>query len=42
MASLRDQLKGTPGTEVEFTQDSNGPPTGAPVNIEVTGEDFLV
>lgn len=40
MAALRDQLKGIPGTEVEFTQDQNGPPTGAPVNIEVTGDDF--
>ncbi len=40
MSSLRDQLKGIPGTEVEFTQDQNGPPTGAPVNIEITGEDF--
>ncbi len=40
MAALRNQLRGIPGTEVEFTQDQNGPPTGAPVNIEVTGEDF--
>ncbi|MFK7848717.1 MAG: efflux RND transporter permease subunit [Rhodothermales bacterium] len=40
MAALRDQLKGIPGTEVEFTQDQNGPPTGAPVNIEITGDDF--
>ncbi|MEM8486062.1 MAG: efflux RND transporter permease subunit [Bacteroidota bacterium] len=40
MDALRDQLKGIPGTEVEFTQDQNGPPTGAPVNIEVTGDDF--
>lgn len=40
MSALRDQLKGIPGTEVEFTQDQSGPPTGAPVNIEVTGEDF--
>lgn len=40
MSALRDQLKGIPGTEVEFTQDQSGPPTGDPVNIEVTGQDF--
>jgi multidrug efflux pump subunit AcrB len=40
MAALREQLKGIPGTEVSFTQDQNGPPTGAPVNIEISGEEF--
>ena len=40
MSALRDQLKGIPGTEVEFSQDQSGPPTGNPVNIEVTGDDF--
>ncbi len=40
MNALRDQLKGIPGTEVNFTQDQSGPPTADPVNIEVSGEDF--
>ncbi|GAB5521812.1 MAG: efflux RND transporter permease subunit [Rhodothermales bacterium] len=40
LARLRDELAGIPGVDIEFSQDQNGPPTGAPVNIEVTGEDF--
>jgi multidrug efflux pump subunit AcrB len=40
MRRLREQLKGIPGVEIEFTKDEPGPPTGAPVNIEVSGEDF--
>ncbi|MEZ4702638.1 MAG: efflux RND transporter permease subunit, partial [Rhodothermales bacterium] len=40
MSNLRDQLKGIPGTEVTFSQDQSGPPTGDPVNIEISGEDF--
>lgn len=40
MTRLREQLQGIPGAELEFTKDENGPPVGAPVNIEVSGEDF--
>ena len=40
MNALRDQLKGIPGTEVQFTQDQSGPPTADPVNIEISGDDF--
>jgi multidrug efflux pump subunit AcrB len=40
MTSLREQLRGIPGVEIEFTKDEAGPPTGAPVNIEVSGSDF--
>ena len=42
MDALRNQLKGIPGTTVEFTQDQSGPPTADPVNIEVSGDDFNV
>ncbi|MFT5144613.1 MAG: multidrug efflux pump, partial [Thalassolituus oleivorans] len=42
LARIRDQLQGIPGAEIEITQDSNGPPTGAPVNIEISGENFAV
>ena len=42
MRRLREQLVGIPGVNVEFTKDNPGPPTGAPVNIEITGEDFTV
>ena len=40
LARLREQLKGIPGAEIEFTKDNAGPPTGAPVNIEISGDDF--
>jgi multidrug efflux pump subunit AcrB len=37
---LRQQLQGIPGTTINIEQDSPGPPTGAPVNIEISGEQF--
>lgn len=40
LVKLRDQLKGLPGADIEFTKDQQGPPTGPPVNIEVSGKDF--
>ncbi len=40
MRRIREQLKGIPGVEIEFAKDDPGPPTGAPVNIEVSGADF--
>ncbi len=38
--SIRNVLKGIPSAEISVTQESNGPPTQPPINIEVTGEDF--
>ncbi|GIV58401.1 MAG: multidrug resistance protein [Rhodothermaceae bacterium] len=40
LAKLRAQLQGIPGVTIEFDQDQAGPPTGAPVNIEISGDDF--
>jgi len=40
LEKLRAQLQGIPGTEVEFTKQEQGPPTGPPVNIEVSGPQF--
>ena len=37
---LRGQLQGIPGTEIEFTKDEQGPPTGPPINIEISGPEF--
>jgi multidrug efflux pump subunit AcrB len=37
---LRDQFSSFPGVETEFTKSEQGPPTGPPVNIEVSGESF--
>ncbi len=40
IAKLRVALKKIVGAEVHFSLAQAGPPTGAPVNIEVAGEDF--
>jgi multidrug efflux pump subunit AcrB len=37
---LREEVEGLPGVTLTFTQDEEGPPTGAPVNIELSGPDF--
>lgn len=37
---IRDRLVGLPGVDLQVEQDQNGPPTGAAVNIEVSGDDF--
>ncbi len=37
---IRDGLQGIPGVNIAIDKDQNGPPTGAPVNIEITGPEF--
>jgi len=39
---IRTELQGIPGAEITIDKDQDGPPTGAPVNIEITGSDFQV
>lgn len=38
--SIRLAVKGIPGAEISVTQESSGPPTEAPINIEIAGENF--
>jgi multidrug efflux pump subunit AcrB len=38
--ALRDRLKGYPDAEVVVTKNSDGPPQGPPINIELRGEDY--
>ena len=40
LSRIRDRLAGLPGVDLTVTQDQGGPPTGAAVNIEVSGDDF--
>ena len=40
LESLRAELTGVPGAEISIDQESSGPPTEPPVNIEIQGEDF--
>ena len=37
---IRDRLAGLAGVDLQVEQDQGGPPTGAAVNIEVSGEEF--
>jgi multidrug efflux pump subunit AcrB len=38
--SIRNIVKGIPGAELSVAQESSGPPTEPPINIEVSSEDF--
>jgi multidrug efflux pump subunit AcrB len=38
--SIRLVVKNIPSTEISVTQESNGPPTQSPINIEVSGDNF--
>lgn len=37
---IRAAMKGVPGAEISVDQESGGPPTDPPVNIEIASEDF--
>jgi multidrug efflux pump len=37
---IRSELKGIPGAEISVDQESGGPPTDPPINIEIASEDF--
>jgi multidrug efflux pump subunit AcrB len=40
LRKIRERLAGIPGVTMEITKEQNGPPTGKPVNIEVSGPQF--
>jgi multidrug efflux pump subunit AcrB len=37
---IRAEIKGIPGAEISVAQESSGPPTDPPINIEIASEDF--
>ncbi|HSN49634.1 MAG TPA: efflux RND transporter permease subunit, partial [Bacteroidales bacterium] len=37
---IRDHLKDIPGVQISVEKNQNGPPTGKPVNIEVSGDNL--
>ncbi|NIG52034.1 efflux RND transporter permease subunit [Chitinophaga sp. Cy-1792] len=37
---IRSAVRGIPGANITVEQEQGGPPTGKPVNIEVSGDDF--
>jgi multidrug efflux pump subunit AcrB len=40
MEKIREVVKGIPGTEINVEKEANGPPTGKPVNVEVSSDDL--
>ena len=40
MEGIRSDLTGYPGVTVTVDKNADGPPTGKPISIEITGEDF--
>ncbi len=37
---LRTEVKGIPGAQIRIDREAMGPPTGMPINIEISGEDI--
>jgi multidrug efflux pump len=40
LEQVREELKGFPGLTVVVDKDANGPPAGAPINIEIKGDNY--
>ena len=39
---IRNRIKDIPGAEISIAKQEEGPPTGAPINIEISGDNFDV
>lgn len=42
LTKIRDGMTGIPGAEISVERENTGPPTGKPIAIEITGDDFAV
>jgi len=40
MGKIRDAVQGIAGAQITVDQERNGPPTGKPINIELSGQDY--
>ena len=40
LEKIRENVKGIPGVRITVDKEANGPPTGKPINIEISGDDF--
>lgn len=40
LGKIRDAAKGIPGADITVEQEQGGPPTGKPINIEISGDEF--
>jgi len=41
MDEIRKAIVGIPGADITISKQSGGPPTGPPVNVEISGDDFV-
>jgi len=41
MEDIRTAITGIAGGDIDIQKQANGPPTGPPVNIEISGDDFV-
>lgn len=39
---IRERVKNIPGAKITVAEQEEGPPTGAPINIEIAGDDFEI
>jgi multidrug efflux pump subunit AcrB len=39
---IRQRIKYIPGGKITIAKEEEGPPTGAPINIEISGDNFIV
>jgi len=37
---IREEMKGIPGAQIRIDREAMGPPTGMPINIEISGEEI--
>ena len=42
MEVIRERVKDIPGAKITVAEQEEGPPTGAPINIEIAGDDFEI
>ena len=40
LVDIRENVQNIPGTTITVDKEQNGPPTGKPINIEITGDQF--
>jgi multidrug efflux pump subunit AcrB len=42
LEEIRNRVREIPGGRITVAEEEHGPPTGAPINIEISGDDFRV
>jgi multidrug efflux pump len=42
LRKIREAVKGIPGAEISVEREAVGPPTGKPISIEISGDDFTI